>query len=436
MNLLTSCRGLMFLCLSALLALRLAGPAWAMDNRSGGNVVIHSDEVINDDLYIFGQSITLDGTVKGDVIAFGGQITLNGVVEGDLVAAGQAIIVNGRVTDDARLAGATVTLGGHANIADDLVSAGYSLETAPESVVAGEAIFAGGQMLHGGNIAGNLKLAVGALQLNGIVGGNLMAEVGEPADRPPFSPFQFMPNAPRFPDVRGGLMVGPGAKVGGNFDYTKRTGVDIPGGIVAGQIVHRLPAVSQTAAETRPHPLVAWFLDNLRNLITLLIAGLLMIWLTPVLTRQSAAILQSKPLPSLGWGLVTVFAVFFILMVLFILVVIFAVIFGVATLGDLLGTTIWLGLFAGFAILLAFGLAVGYVSKIVVSYWGGRWLLARLNPALAGNLVWPLLVGVLVFATLAAIPFLGNLVSLFVSLFGLGALWLLAKERLTPAPAM
>ena len=45
-----------------------------------GNVIIKSDETIDDDLYVFGRQITIDGTVNGDLVAFGEQITINGAV--------------------------------------------------------------------------------------------------------------------------------------------------------------------------------------------------------------------------------------------------------------------------------------------------------------------------------------------------------------------
>jgi hypothetical protein len=43
--------------------------------------------------------------------------------------------------------------------------------------------------------------------------------------------------------------------------------------------------------------------------------------------------------------------------------------------------------------------------------------------------------GLVIFVILAAIPFLGGLVSLVVVLLGLGALWLLGLEALRPGQA-
>ncbi len=64
--------------LITLLALTFATPAYAFDGRSGENVVIKANEVIEDDLYVTANNFVLNGTVKGDLIVFGATITING----------------------------------------------------------------------------------------------------------------------------------------------------------------------------------------------------------------------------------------------------------------------------------------------------------------------------------------------------------------------
>jgi len=71
---------------------------------------------------------------------------------------------------------------------------------------------------------------------------------------------------------------------------------------------------------------------------------------------------------------------------------------------------------------------VAYVTKVVVSFLGGRLILARLKPDWAEGRIWPLAVGVVLFVVITAIPILGGLVKLVVVLLGLGALWLLGRD--------
>jgi hypothetical protein len=174
---------------------------------------------------------------------------------------------------------------------------------------------------------------------------------------------------------------------------------------------------------------------HLRSLVTLILVGLLMAWRIPGFIKQGAATIQSQLWPSLGWGVVTIFAFFFAVLVLIAATVLLAVLFGFSGLGDLTGTTVWIGVLAVLAIFVAFSLAVAYISKIFVAYLGGRLLLARYKPELAESKIWPLVVGLVIFVILAAIPWLGGLVSLVVVLFGLGALWLMGQKLLRPQAA-
>jgi protein-S-isoprenylcysteine O-methyltransferase Ste14 len=87
-----------------------------------------------------------------------------------------------------------------------------------------------------------------------------------------------------------------------------------------------------------------------------------------------------------------------------------------------------------------FSIAVTYVTKVVVSFLGGRLILAGLKPDWAEGRIWPLVVGVILFVIVTAIPILGWLVNLAVVLLGLGALWLLGRDiyqqrRAAPAEA-
>ncbi len=63
--------------LLAVLAVVLAAlPALAADFRSGNEVTVASGEVINDDLYVAGGNLRIDGTVNGDLLAAGGTVTI------------------------------------------------------------------------------------------------------------------------------------------------------------------------------------------------------------------------------------------------------------------------------------------------------------------------------------------------------------------------
>jgi hypothetical protein len=60
----------------------------------------------------------------------------------------------------------------------------------------------------------------------------------------------------------------------------------------------------------------------------------------------------------------------------------------------------------------------------VAAFLIGRLLLTPLSPRAADTKVWCVLLGVLVYLLLAAIPYLGWLVAVAATFFGLGAIWM------------
>ncbi len=427
--------------LLALLMLALAGPARAFDGRSGDTIVIAADEVIEDDLYVGAENFTLDGTVKGDVVAAGAVITINGTVEGDLIAAGQAVVINGTVTDDARIAGAALLLGSNASIGDDLVAAGASLETEDGSTVGGDLVVGSAQALLAGNVAGDVLAGTAALELRGSFGGDVQAYVDVTKDTEASPPLNmYMTNIPvAIPSVQPGLTVDDGASIAGNLDYTSYKDLPIPSGVVGGKVTRTAPQIDEEIFETPPTPAqeaASWSLNLLRKIITLLLFGFLLAWLAPKFMQGAMAILQGKPWPSLGWGVVAWAAFWFVLLLGIFVTILGAVVFGFFTLGSVSGTIVWVGILAIFALILAFVLTTAFLTKIMVGWVGGKWLLGRFNPALAEHKVWPLVVGVVVVAVLIALPFIGWLFNLLVVFFGLGALWLFGREAMAARKAV
>lgn len=429
--------------LLAMLSLTFARPVSAFDGRSGERVVIESDEVINDDLYVTAGELVMDGTVNGDLIAMGQTLTINGTVEGDVMAAGQTVVINGTVTGAVRMAGSVLLLAETSSIGGDILGAGYSLEVQEGSSVGQDIVFAGGQILIAGEVARNLHVATGAFELRGIVGGNVQAEVGEADARAGPPPNIFMPpTAVSAPSVRPGLTIDPAAHVEGNLEYTQTTDLAIPAGVVVGTVTRNEPATDQTAGEeTTGERVSRWAVNILRSSVTLILLGLALLWLFPFFLQGSSAKLQTAFWPSLGWGAIAYAGFFIALLFTVIVMVLGGLLFGVLTLGSLAGTIVWLGILALFALILGFVLATSFVAKIVFGQALGKWFLARANSPLAEHRYWPMVIGVIVIVLVVAlftfplIPgILGWLLNFAIILFGLGALWLWGRERMARRP--
>jgi cytoskeletal protein CcmA (bactofilin family) len=418
--------------LFALLMLTFTTPALAFDGRSGDNVVIGADEVIQDDLYVGSNQFTLNGTVKGDLIVSGNSIVINGTVEGDLMAAGQSVIINGTVTDDVRIAGAVLQIGDKASIGGDVLSAGASLEIKKGSTVAGDLLWGGGQGLLAGNVAGDGMFGSGSLELRGEFGGNVKADVGNAdAGGPP--PSLFMPQTGvSVPTVTPGFTIAEGAKIKGNLVYTQSNDVKIPANAIGGKVTRTMPVVdpenTRIQQPTAAQKAMTWTFNLLRTIVTLILIGLLLGWLAPAFVRSVMEKIQMKPAASLGWGVVAYAAFFFTLLVVIVAMVLGGIIFGTLTLGGISGSIIWLGILALFALIVSFVLITSFLTKIVVAWISGKWLLGRFNPALSEHKVWPLVIGVVIVALVVALPYVGWIFGLIIMFLGLGALWFWGRE--------
>ncbi|MBK6793502.1 MAG: polymer-forming cytoskeletal protein [Anaerolineales bacterium] len=424
--------------LAAILSLTIVSPALAFDGRAGDVILIKTDEVINDDLYVTADEFTLDGTIKGDLVVFGSYIVINGTVEGDLIAAGNTIVITGTVKDDARIAGAALQLDEKAVIGGDLVSAGASLEVKDGSTVGNDVVFAGAQGLLAGSIERNLMVGAGALELRGEVGGNVQAEVGEAEEGSP-SPSMYMGDTKvSIPNVKPGLTVADSAKIKGDFTYTQSADIDLPSSVVDGKVTRNEPAVDEENIPTPPtagETALTWVFDLLRKIVTLAIFGLLLVWLAPAFLKGLSEKLQAQPVPSFGWGVVAYAAFFFALLLIVVAMTVGGILFGIISLGGITATIIWVGILALFALTLGFVLFTGFGAQALVAWMSGKWILNRFNPALAEHKVWPMLLGVVIVGLLVKLPFVGWLIGFLIMFFGLGALWLWSRE-LTKKPVV
>jgi len=392
--------------------------AYATDFRGDTTIVLGENEVVDDDLFISGETVTINGTVKGDLFATGTVVTINGHVEGSLFAAGRTIVLNGQVDGSGYVGGYSLTVGEAAQIGRNLNFGGFSLTTTSGSTV-GRSLYGGGyQFLLSGAIDNDVTIGAGALELQGVVGGDLNGSVGvaEEGAAPVYMP-EF---EGAIPAVAPGLRINPEAQIDGRLNIETTT---VP-----------------TAVETAPpyslaNPQLRWALGEA---LALLIIGLLFLYLRPTYLQNTGDAVQRRFLPSLGFGFLILAAVVVAAPLILGLLIAVAVIGGWLTLGQLVGDIVGVGL-----VTLAFALGLfiftaGMITKIVVAYTGGRFLIRRLQPedAVGGwRAAVGLIVGVIVYIGLRSIPFgVGAIVGVIVTLIGLGALYLAWRGR-TDEPA-
>lgn len=408
----------------ALTGLPLAAPAGgAAEIRNDDTVRVAEGEVVDDNLYATAGEVVIDGTVRGDLVVAAGRVTVNGTVEGDLLAAAQTVVVEGTVGDDARVAGQALSFGDGARVTGDLVAAGFSLQTRPGTEVGGDVLLGAYQALLAGSIDGNVTAGAAGLALAGAIGGNVQADVGNPDDvEAAWAPATPVP----VPPVDGGLTLTDEARVAGGLSYRSAAEASIaPGAEVAGEISYEQVVVDE-AEPVGPTGPLAVLLSGLRLFVTLLLAGLLALWLIPRTVTGASSVLRTRPLLSLGWGVLAIAGVAVAAIALLVIAVLLGIGLGLLTLGGLAAAVVATGVVLHAVLVLGLILAVALLAPVVVGLTGGGLLLRDPAPARFGKRVGALALGLLIYVLLRAVPYLGPVVALLVVLFGVGALavWL------------
>ena len=413
---------LMAIALCLLLLVGIPSALFAFDSRSGDMVTIGADEVVDDDLFVGAQEFVLDGTVTGDLFVGGTKITINGTVGGDLFAGGQQIVVNGEIQDDIIAGAAVLTLGPTAIVAGDVLMGGQSMETKADSTIGGDVYMGGMQALLAGTVARDVNFGGNGLQIDGQVGGSVNASVGASSAAPPFNPGQFMPDAPEIPSAPGGLTISDAASIAGNVSYESSSTFSIPEGAVAGAIEQTISEVQQA----RQAPAIGstpWILDHLRSFLSLLIIGLLLLWIVPRIVRGASRMLTDGVLAGFGWGLAVFVLTPLVLLLVIVLAVALAMLFGWLSLGGVSAALIMSSIAVVIAGAILFGLILGYFGQIIFGLWSGEAVLRGMGSQ-QPNVILAMIIGLLIVAILAAIPFAGGIISFLLALVGLGAIWM------------
>jgi len=350
--------------------------------------------------------VVVEGNVDGDVIALGNTVRVDGTISGTLVSAAQSVTVTGDVGGSIYAAALVLAFGSASQVGRSVYFVGGELDTARGAAIARDinAIALGARLE--GELGRNMKAIVGPVQLlrlavqgiNSLLGANRI-------QLPPLlAPTSSLPVQPGDGLVRTSLAglqsMGPAARA----------------------VTLTPPAAIDTDR------LLAWLLRFGLDFVTFAVLGLLTLLLAPNMLARGAYRLRSSPWPALGWGL-AVFATGIVALVVATAVVLaVSMLFWALALGALGTLTFAVGLFSVLLCAAFYVLLVLFLSKLVGAYFIGRLILTPISVRAADTRAWCMLLGVLVYLLLAAIPYLGWLVAVAATFFGLGAIWMSTRD--------
>ena len=411
---------LLLLCLILIVTFMLPTSARAQGIAIEGT--IGKGEVLDQNLILFGPKVVMDGVIHGDLLALGKDVTINGQVDGSLVIIGQNVSINGPIGGSAYVASLINKLGPQTNIIRDLYYIGTNLETQAGSTI--------GRDLRAISLDANLSGTVNG-QVNALVGPVNLVQAAYKfmLDKGWLSqPFNF-----NFPWFQRGFenQAAPGMAFGlasiQNYLVFSPAYSKGPALIVDQSIQSPKQAMAIDVAR-----LNSWAGPMLRNLVTLLILGLLVLWLLPAQLSYAGEQVRIKPWRTLLTGLLVFVIGWFAALLILILILALAFFFywiSLPTLGFFTGA---MGLTSLGLVLSLFWLSIAYFSKIIVAFLCGSLLFKRFLPKYAHYRILPFLTGVILYALLASIPYLGWLIAVIVTFLGLGAIWTLSNSRKKP----
>jgi hypothetical protein len=293
-----------------------------------------------------------------------------------------------------------------------------------------------------GDVGRDVHVGASGIELNGKVGGDVIAEVSPSEDQGStfFMQFFLPPGVQPPKSVAAGLHVSEQAQIAGQLKYTSPVEqTDIASQPNAG-IVFQTPVPAEGEPQAKVEKprfgiwsILQWLGGIVRNFVTLILLGALVLWLLPDPLRKTVDMALTKPLPATGWGVVVLIVVYAGAFLAGLLILAVGLILAVVTLGGL-SKTVFVGGYSTLALIMtAFSLLVSYGSKLVVAFLSGEWIMQKLAPTSTYLRIWALLIGVVIYVILRAIPILGWIIGLLVTLLGMGAIWLYARNLRKPA---
>ena len=450
-------------------------PVYATEFPQDG--IIGADEVIDDDviigadnpsvlgtvngmLIVAGNHIFIDGTINGDVFAMGNYVEIgeNAKINGNLFSGGYLVNLAGQLDGSFAAGGFAIYVDDTADIARNMYSGGFSVNIEPDAHIGTDAMLGSYQTTMHGTIGRDLKDGSGALLIDGSIGRNAYIDVEAPTSNQNMPMSMMMPyyqqNDALPPEARQyipdqmdmGLTIADSAEIGGKITYVSPQPQEESIMVVPeGGIVYQTPIPDPDAQETEQQPIifhdaekgtfgffagmaVTWIWRIVKAFITLALIALLVFWLFPRKFDESIQALKEKPLPSLGYGLLATIGGVIILGFAFLVLICITAFLMIISFGEL-GFYFFLIAFSAFFMITAlFMILTNLVSKIVVAYMVGSWLIGVLSKNPVSGRIMPLVVGLILYLILGYIPFVGWFVRYLVTLFGSGAIYLTLRN--------
>ena len=342
--------------------------AKALELKSGNLIHIQEDEFVSGNMYVAGNDVIVDGKIAGDLIGAAKSIVINGELAGDLISAAEKIEVNGRVEGNIRSISETFSLSGFVGRNINFLGSEFYLN--PESFVAWDVLAAGQTLFLKGKINGELN----SYGENIFIDGEIEKDVNLKLDGSLQS-----------------LNIKPSAVINGNLNYSAIKETLISEDNVAGLVNYNYYK-KQRSNPINNFPSIAFKILTALAVASFLIFGLKKI--NGEFLELFKSFASKDILPSLLFFIILPIAIF----ILFITII-----------GIPLSLT-----------LLSFYLVILYLAKVFVMIFSAKLIAEKIGKN--KNFFLFLLLSIIIFTVVFALPYVGNIISTLAILFGLSVL--------------
>lgn len=348
-------------------ALLLPAVALGATFTSGNNPTVGSSEIVSDDLYIAGSSVSVTGTIIGDLFSAGQSVLISNQVSQDLFSAGNNVVITANVGDNVKIVGNTVFIQG--NVGGDAMIGGNQI-TISGGQVGGDLLLGGNSINVEASVRGKARIAGALVYINSTVTGDIIVDATQ-------------------------LKLGPKAVISGNLTYRSPNEMSKDSEAkILGIVSYESKAVRN---ESRPiKAFISFWL--VMKVLMMLILVFLMGTMFRRYSVEAAETAFKSPWAALGKGFVTV-----------IILPVISILLLVTVVGIPLGI---LGIISIVALsILSCALTPIFIGSLLY-----RWLTKKTN----FEVNWKtMLIGVAAYIILWFIPFVGGAIT---SLFSLAAI--------------
>ncbi len=339
--------------------------------------VMASDEVIDDNVYAFAESVDIQGTIKGDLIVAAGIANIKGVVEGDIIIAGGEVTIGGVVGGDIRILAGNLQI--DSEISGNVLGASGEVIISDDTVIGHSLTVATGVLRMNGSVAKNILATGGLMNINGNVAGNVMA----------------------YTDGDGGIILGSDSRIGGDVRYASVKQIQRLSGAEVAGVIQKIDNVGKDKRDNKKDLLIGLLIYKIFTLLALSVVGFIFIRVFPNISKGFHDKLNSQAGATLLYG----FAIFFLIPIAAFLILITII-----------------GIPLTFLTLALFMVSL-YISKVVMAIAIGVGVLKKLTKKDDVSIDAGFFTGAILITIISIIPFIGPLLSILIMWWGLGILF-------------